>query len=74
MACRNRLVAGNFYWVVPEPTARNAWSDDKQPARFMGFASNGATLWLCLGIDGVTSWPMRWIGDCLDVPHAGRED
>lgn len=61
----------------PSPRRRlNEWEDGPQPARFVGRDWNGAPLWSCIGIDGVTSWPMRSIGGPINEstisvhPHA----
>jgi hypothetical protein len=70
MVARNRLVVGKYYWVIPEPapTAYSAWEDGPQPARFVGRDTNGAPLWSCIGIEGVTNWPMRWVGHHVKEP------
>lgn len=70
MVARNRLIIGRYYWVVPEPApaAHCEWEDGLQPARFVGRDSNGAPLWTCVGLDGPTNWPMRWIGSQLRRP------
>lgn len=76
MVPRNRwgLVVGKYYRVVPEPapTAYSAWEDGPQPVRFIGRDTNGAPVWSCVGIDGITNWPMRWIGSQLQEPKATR--
>ena len=70
MVARNPLIVGRYYWVVPEPApvANSEWEDGLQPARFVGRDSNGAPLWTCVGLDGPTNWPMRWIGNQLRGP------
>jgi hypothetical protein len=75
MVARNRLVVGRYYWVVPEPApaGRNEWEDGLQPARFVGRDANGAPLWTCVGLDGPTNWPMRWIGSQLRRPMKAVE-
>lgn len=58
------LVVGKFYWVMPvaDPDKEAEWEDGLQPARFNGRNADGVPLWNCLGIDGNSDWPMRWVG------------
>lgn len=59
------LIVGRFYWVMPviDVDSEADWEADTQPARYAGKNDRGENLWNCLGIDGASNWPMRWIGD-----------
>lgn len=61
---QEKLIVGRFYWVVPafDPDTDAEWESEMQPARYAGKDANGNLLWNCLGVDGVSDWPMRWIG------------
>lgn len=58
------LKPGCFYWVQPvlDPDAKEEWEQKDQPARFCGLNDRGDALWNCLGLEGESEWPMRWIG------------
>ena len=53
------LEVGGFYWVLIalDPDASGAWENERMPARYEG---NGA--WRYLGTEGVSDWPVRWVG------------
>lgn len=70
MVTNNRLDVGSFYWVIPAPalTAPDDWQDGLQPARFIGRDEAGKLLWSFMGLDGVSDWPMSWIGNRLQEP------
>lgn len=73
---RDDLIVGRFYWVFPvlDPDAQDEWETEIQPARFNGTNADGELLWHCIGIDGSSNWPMRWIGDEVEAPSlAGKE-
>lgn len=67
----NELVVGSFYWVIPvlDTEAEAEWENELQPARYAGRNAEGEQLWHCIGIDGSTNWPMRWIGERIDAPQ-----
>lgn len=54
-----RLKVGSFYWVIPvlDVDSSEEWEDCAQPARYVGDDK-----WHCLNIEGVSDWPMRWVG------------
>ena len=58
------LKVGAFYWVKPvlDPDREEEWELDYQPARYAGKNAAGEDIWHCLNLDGVSNWPMRWIG------------
>lgn len=64
------LIIGRFYWVQPafDPDTEAEWEAEMQPARFAGKDANGNLLWNCLAVDGVSQWPMRWIGGEIGMP------
>lgn len=70
MGVSKQLVVGGYYWVIPEPSpgATCACEDGKQPARYLGVDRNGRQAWACIGIDGVSFWPMRWVGHRIGEP------
>lgn len=53
---------GCFYWILPvfDPDTDNEWENEPQPARYEGDGR-----WTCLGIEGISNWPARWVGDKL---------
>ncbi|MCL6468964.1 MAG: hypothetical protein I4O48_11675 [Ralstonia sp.] len=65
------LVIGRFYWVMPtiDVDSDAEWESEMQPARFAGKDAAGNLLWNCLGIDGASDWPMRWIGKEIGAPQ-----
>lgn len=67
----NELVIGSFYWVIPvlDPDGQADWERDLQPARYAGRNTEGEQLWNCINIDGLTNWPMQWIGGRIDAPQ-----
>jgi hypothetical protein len=58
------LREGAFYWVIPAVDAglEDDWEGNLQPARYAGMWA-GWPCWHCLGIDGPSTWPMRFIGE-----------
>jgi hypothetical protein len=66
---RNHLIAGQFYWA--EHTFGPIEDDERlgavQPALFWGW-KDGQEQWVCLGIDGVSDWPMKWVGKAILPP------
>jgi hypothetical protein len=66
------LVVGRFYWVMPviDTDSDAEWESELQPARFAGRNADGQPLWNCLAIDGVSDWPMRWVGGEIDTACA----
>jgi hypothetical protein len=65
------LDIGKFYWVIPAPalTAPDDWQDGLQPARFIGRdPTTCKLLWSVMGLDGVSDWPMLWIGNKVKEP------
>lgn len=68
-ASRDQLIVGRFYWVMPtlDPDAEGEWESGMQPARFAGRNAEGGLLWNCLAIEGVSDWPMKWIGKEIDA-------
>jgi hypothetical protein len=61
-----KLKVGSFYWMLPvlDPDTDNQWENEPQPARYEGDGK-----WTCLGIDGISDWPARWIGDEITPPQ-----
>jgi hypothetical protein len=57
-----RLRAGAFYWVILtfDPDAE-LWVNERMPARFAGYVG-GEPTWNFLGGDGVSDWPVGWVG------------
>jgi hypothetical protein len=57
-----RLRAGAFYWVILtfDPDAE-LWANERMPARFAGYVG-GEPTWNFLGGDGVSDWPVGWVG------------
>jgi hypothetical protein len=70
MADIEDYVVGKFYWVMPmfDVDGDEEWECEMQPARFAGRNAEGQPLWNCLAIDGVSDWPMRWVGGEVDAP------
>jgi hypothetical protein len=64
------LVVGAFYWVVPanDPDEDIEQLTDTQPALFVGYSESGEQQWICLGLEGLTTWPMKWIGAIIYAP------
>jgi hypothetical protein len=62
---RGALIPGRFYWVIPanDPDEENALTAE-QPALFAGY-EDGEERWLCIGIEGVSDWPMKWVGHLI---------
>lgn len=60
----DELKVGAFYWVTPvlDVDTDEAWEHGMQPARFAGKREDGVLLWHCLNVDGLSDWPMRFIG------------
>lgn len=66
------LIPGVFYWAIPtlDPEAEEHWESHEQPARFVGYSKDGAERWQCIGVDGVSDWPMLWVGSQLTPPFS----
>ena len=43
--------------ITLDPDAEN-WENEVMPARYAG-----NNQWIYLGVEGVSDWPVRWIGD-----------
>lgn len=58
------LDPGKFYWVwlVLDRDAES-WENAPMVARYAG-----ASLWNLPGKDGLSNWPMRWIGPEVEKP------
>jgi hypothetical protein len=56
------LRAGASYWVIAtlNPDAE-LWTSERMPARFAGYVG-GEPTWNFLGSDGVSDWPVGWVG------------
>lgn len=78
MTFNTQLVVGAFYWVIPEPDPDSAyrdewepgqaWLDEMHPARFGGRNARGELLWNFIDIDGLSNWPVLWIGEVIQSP------
>lgn len=62
MMTDHRLRAGAFYLVIRtfDPNAE-LWENERVPARFAGYVG-GERTWSFLGKDGVSDWPVGWVG------------
>lgn len=60
MADFTNLKIGSFYWVqiAFDPDTNLEWENQEMPARYEG---NG--LWIFLNQEGVSNWPVKWVGD-----------
>lgn len=38
------------------------WTNREQPARFVGYRDDGEEQFMFIGEDGVSDWPVRWVG------------
>jgi hypothetical protein len=65
------LKVGSFYWVTPAPDTPETWQHVMQPAQFAGKRKDGTLLWRCLNIEGISSWPMRFVGDEITQGEPG---
>ena len=56
----DKLTVGSFYWIqiALDPDADNEWENQAMPARY-----EGSGKWTYLGQEGVSDWPVRWIGN-----------
>ncbi|WP_342152294.1 hypothetical protein [Methylorubrum sp. SB2] len=61
----DNLKVGAFYWVLPvlDPDTEETWWNDCMPARYAG---NGQ--WWYLDHEGVSDWPVRWVGPEIVKP------
>lgn len=52
------LEIGAFYWVLlaSDPDAEE-WEKERMPARY-----EGGGKWRYLGVEGVSDWPVSWVG------------
>jgi len=59
------LEPGAFYWVLTafDPDTDKAWENEVMPARY-----EGGGKWVYLGVDGISEWPVRWVGGKLTPP------
>lgn len=60
------LTPGKFYWVLIafDPDTDEAWVNQKQPARFVGYTSDEQEIFQFIGRDSDEDfWPVRWIGE-----------
>lgn len=58
------LVIGQFYWVTPvmDPDIDFDWENELQPAKYAGDG-----YWFYLNIEGVSRWPVRYVGNVVKV-------
>lgn len=54
------LEIGAFYWiqVALDPDTDTEWENQPMPARY-----EGGEKWTYLGVEGISVWPVRWVGD-----------
>lgn len=62
------LKIGAFYWVliVLDPDSDSPWENEPMPARYAG-RGEGCDLWNFIGQEGTSDWPVRWIGEQIQV-------
>lgn len=75
VSCQGRgvtvdLKIGAFYWVliVLDVDTDQVWENEPMPARFAGRNEAGELLWNYLDTEGISDWPVRWIGPEIVPP------
>lgn len=67
---RKDLIVGQFYWVLPanDPDEDMGPLQAEQPALFVGWLGDQEQ-WVCLGVERVSDWPMKWVGPAIEPPR-----